>query len=124
MTISATVASQNAMLDAFWNKADGGTGVGYILIKTSGGTTLLATLLFSATAFAAAVGGSKTANAITGDTGADATGTAAVCEFYDGDDVKFADGSVGLTGEDINFDDITFVAGQPVDISSMVVNYI
>lgn len=95
-----------------------------------GAQTLLATLTLSATAFGASVAsgsaGSKvvtaTANAITGDTSADATGTAAWFRVLksDGTSVVF-DGSVGTSGCDLNMATTSIVAGEEVDVSSFTI---
>src|SRR4051812_32376973 len=75
-----------------------------------GAQVLLAELRFGATAFAASVAGVATANAITSDAAADATGTAAWFRALksDGTTVVF-DGSVGTSGADLNFATVSFV---------------
>src|SRR5258706_10194943 len=63
--------------------------------------TLLARLTFSSTAFGAAVSGTATANSITPDTDAAATGTAAWCRLTKSDHSAVLDGSVGTSGTDL-----------------------
>ena len=83
-------------------------------------TTLLAELTFSDPSAAAAAAGVLTTNAITGDPSANATGVATWFREVDGDGVFIMDGDVGLSGSDLNLNDINIVAGQPVNISSYV----
>lgn len=66
------------------------------------GNTLLAELRFGATAFGAAANGVATANAITSDAAADATGTATFFRALksDGTTVVF-DGSIGTSAADL-----------------------
>lgn len=86
--------------------------------------TLLATLTLSATAFAAASSGSAAANAITGDTSADATGTAGWFRAYTPGSVGVIDGPVTATagGGDMTFDSVSFVAGGAVNLTSWTVS--
>jgi hypothetical protein len=81
--------------------------------------TLLATLTFGNPAFGAASGGVATANAITSDSAADATGTAAWFRVFksDGTTVLF-DGSVGTSGANVNFASVSFVANAQIDLTS------
>jgi hypothetical protein len=95
-----------------------------------GAQTLLATLTLSATAFGASSAsgsaGSKvvtaTANTITGDTSADATGTAAWFRVLksDGTSIVF-DGSVGASGADLNLATTSITAGEEVDVTSFTI---
>jgi hypothetical protein len=89
------------------------------------GNTLLAQLTLNATSFPAASGGVLTANAITGDTSADATGTASFVRIYESDGTTpICDLSVSTiadgTGE-VQFPTLSFVAGVAVDISSFTI---
>lgn len=87
------------------------------------GNTLLAELRFSATAFPSASAGSATANAITQDSSADASGTASFvrCFASDGTTV-ICDLTVGTSGADINFATLTFTAGVAVQITSLAIS--
>lgn len=79
---------------------------------------LLAELRFSAAAFAAAVAGVATANAITGDLDINAGGTATWFRTFKADGTTpVFDGSVGLTGCDLNLSSVTFVLHGSVQIS-------
>lgn len=95
-----------------------------------GSQTLLATLTLSATAFgsssASGSAGSKvvtaTANTITDDSSADATGTAAWFRVLksDGTSIVF-DGSVGTSGADLNLATVSIVAGADVAVTSFTI---
>lgn len=124
-------ASRNAAADALADLLDGGTGAGRIEVRT--GTvptnvsdastgTLLGTLTFSATAFGSASTGVVTANSISSDTSADASGTAGYFREYQGaggDTAAVAQGNAGTTDETMLFDNATIVAGGTIAVSSM-----
>ena len=80
---------------------------------------LLAELRFNATAFGAASAGVATANAITSDSAADATGTATWFRALksDGTTVLF-DGSVGTSGANLNLNTTSIVINAAVSVSS------
>ncbi len=84
-----------------------------------GAQTLLAELRFNATAFGAASNGVATANAITQDSSANATGTASWFRALksDGTTAVF-DGSVGTSGCDLNLNTVSIVSGAAVAVSS------
>jgi hypothetical protein len=92
-----------------------------------GAQTLLGTLTLSATAFgASSASGSKvvtaTANTITDDTSADATGTAAWFRVLksNGTSIVF-DGSVGTSGCDLNLASTSIVAGEDISVTSFTI---
>src|SRR3954465_3636281 len=80
-----------------------------------GAQVLLAELRFNATAFGAAVAGVATANAITSDTAADATGTATWFRALksDGTSTVF-DGSAGTATTDLVLNTAAIVTGATV----------
>lgn len=82
--------------------------------------TLLAELTLNATAFGAASAGVATANAITSDASADATGTASWFRVLksDGTTVLF-DGSVGTSGCNLNLNTTSIVAAAAVAVSAL-----
>jgi len=85
-----------------------------------GAVTLLAELTMGATAFGAAVAGVATAAAITADSSADATGTAAWFRMWKSDGTSpVYDGSVGTSGCDLNLNTVAIVTGASVSISSL-----
>ena len=84
------------------------------------GNTLLANLAFGATVFGAASNGVATANAITADSSADATGTASFFRALesDGTTVVFQ-GTVGTSGAELNLSSLSIVAAGNVSVSSL-----
>lgn len=84
------------------------------------GQNLLAELRFAADAFGAAVAGVITANAITDDSSADATGTATWARILasNGTTVWF-DGSVGTSNANVILNTTSIVAGAIVSCSSL-----
>jgi hypothetical protein len=84
------------------------------------GNTLLADLPFGATAFGAAASGVATANAITTDSSADATGTATFFRVLESDltTVVFQ-GTVGTSGAELNLSSVSVIAGGPVSVSAL-----
>lgn len=123
-----TNAMASAAADAVVDSIDSG-GAGTIAIYNGtiptdadtavGGQTLLATLTFNATAFGAAANGVATANAIVDDSSADATGTATWARWRSGGGTTILDCTVGTSGEDINFNTNSFVAGAVISITSL-----
>lgn len=83
--------------------------------------TLLGTLTLSATAFGASASGTATANAITGDSSADATGTAGWFRAKTAGGVAVIDGSVGTSGADMNLSSVSIVAGGTINVTSWTV---
>lgn len=124
-----TNAAASAAADAVVDLIDAGSGAGTIKIYTGtiptdantaiGAQTLLATLTFSDPAFGAASNGVATASAITSDSSADATDTAAWARIADSNGTTIMDVTVGTSGEDINFNTVSFVSGAAIAISSL-----
>ncbi len=84
-----------------------------------GANTLLAELTFNATAFGAASSGVATANAITSDSSADATGTATFARCFESDGTTVVlDCEVGTSGANINLNTTSIVIGAGVSVSS------
>lgn len=84
------------------------------------GNTLLATLRFSATAFANS-NGVLTANAITSDTSAAGTGTASFFRVLQSDNATVVfDGTVGTASANMILPTTSISAGQTVSCSSFV----
>lgn len=84
-------------------------------------TTVLAELTCNATFAPAAAGGVLTLNAITGDTSANATGTATWFRILTSGATPMIDGNVGTSGSDLNLTTTSIVATQPVNITSFVI---
>jgi hypothetical protein len=116
----------NAAADAVVDLAD----TGYLRIYDGtqaadadtavGAQVLLAELRFGATAFGASALGVATANAITTDTSANATGTATWFRVLksDGSTVLW-DGSVGTATSDLILDSVAIQAGADVSVSAL-----
>ena len=80
-----------------------------------GAQVLLAELRFNATAFGAAVNGVATANAITADSAANATGTAAWFRALKSDGTTVVmDGTVGTSSADAIINTVSIVANAAV----------
>jgi len=124
-----TNAAASAAADAVVDLIDGGAGAGTLKIYAGtiptnadtavGAQVLLATLTFTDPAFGAASNGVATASAITSDTSADATDTAAWFRIADSNAVTVLDGTVGTSGDDINLNTVSIVAGATVSITSL-----
>ena len=84
--------------------------------------TLLANLNFALPAFAAFNNGSAYAGPIANDTSLPNSGIASYFRIFSRDNVAIMDGDISLTGGggDIQFDNINFIAGGVVAISSLL----
>ncbi len=119
-------AAANAAADAVCSLADSGKlrifdGTQAANADTAvGAQVLLAELTLNSTAFGAASAGVATANAITSDTSANATGTASWFRVVksDGTTVLF-DGSVGTSGCNLNLASTSIVAAATVAVASL-----
>lgn len=81
--------------------------------------TLLAELTFNATAFGAGVAGVATANSITSDTDADATGTATWYRLFKSDGTTAVlDGSVGTSSANLNLNSVAIQQHAQVDVTA------
>lgn len=122
MALTLSTAAKNARLDALVDRIDLGTGTatGILEIRTSGGTTLLGTLTFANPAFPSASSGTVSANTITQDSSADATGTAALFIVKDRDGTEVFRGTITATGGggDMELNTTSIVSGGPIQVSS------
>lgn len=115
----------NAAADAVVDQADGGSLKIYAGTQPTnadtavGGQTLLAELTFGTPAFGAASGGVATANSITGDSSANATGTAAWFRVQTSGGSALWDGTVGTSGADLNLNSTSIQSGAAVDVTSL-----
>lgn len=126
---SITAAAANAVADAVVDLVDAGAAAGKLKIYDGtapadagtalSGNTLLAELAMSDPAFGAAANGVATANTITDDSSADATGTATFFRVTDSNDVVIFQGEVGTSGSDLNLDSTSISAGVTVSVSSL-----
>lgn len=88
------------------------------------GNTLLAELVLNSTFSPNASGGVLTANAVTADSSADATGTASFIRVFESDGTTvFADLSVGTSGAEVNFATLSFVAGASISVASLSISF-
>lgn len=129
-------AANQAAMDAVVDLIDAGAGAGTIKIYNGtqpanantalSGQTLLAQLTFSDPAFGATnSSGVATANAITGDTSADDTGTASWARIEDSDGNTIFDCDVGETADSptITLTSKNINAGVAVDLSSFTLTH-
>jgi hypothetical protein len=90
------------------------------------GNTLLATLGLNATAFGASANAAPlataTANAITSDTNAVATGTATFFRLHSNAGVAVIQGTVGTSGTDAIINSTSITSGDAVSCSSMTIS--
>lgn len=88
-----------------------------------GAQVVLATLTMNATAFPAASGGVLTANAITADSSADASGTASFFRLFgsDSNNQVLLQGTVGTSGTDMILNSVAISSGANVSISSFTI---
>lgn len=125
-------AARTAVANALRDMIDGGPAGGTIKIYTAampatpdtalGAQVLLGTLTFSDPSAPDAVNGVSTYSAITEDTIADATGTAAWARIADSTGVIVQDVDVTATGGGgfIELNTTSIVAGGPIRISSWI----
>jgi hypothetical protein len=108
-----TAALGNACLIRIYNgsrPATGGTA-----------TTLLGTLTGGSPFAPAAASGVLTANAITQDSAADATGTATWFRALTSGASFVLDGDIGTSGSDLNLNTVSIVIGGPIAVTSFVI---
>lgn len=84
-----------------------------------GAQVKLAHLPLSADAFGDAAAGVSTANAITDDATADATGTATWFTLTTSGGTRHIEGSVGTSGANLNLNTTSIVAGAAVGVSAL-----
>jgi hypothetical protein len=124
------VARRNEGLDTFIGNCNGGllrlyTGTRPTDSDTAlSGNTLLATLTLNATSFGAASAGVLTANAITSDSSADATGTATWARLWESDGTTpVMDLSLGTSGTEVIVTTTSIVATAVVSCSACTVTW-
>lgn len=112
----------NAAVDAIVDKVDDGGTAGKLKIYTSG-DDLLAELTFSDPAFGASTAGVATANAITKDDSANASGVADYFEAEDSDSNMIFKGDCGEAGDGAaaTLNTINIVTGIDVECSALTV---
>lgn len=130
MAVKYSTTLRNAQLDVISGSSGvGGSGILRIYSGTRPANvaaaitgTLLAQLTLNATFAPAASSGVLTANSITGDTSADATGTATHFRIWKSDGTTAViDGDVGTSGSDLNITATSITATEPVNVTSLVI---
>lgn len=126
--LNFTVAARNNMLDELTALIDAGTA-GFLDIYDGtqptnadtaiGSQTLLAHLTFSSTSFPGASSGAMTANTITADSSANATGTASWFRITNSSAAAIIDGTVGTSGSDLNLNTVAITSGVEVAVSEL-----
>lgn len=121
------------LCDSVVDSIDAGSGPGLLRIYTGTAPatdaaatgTLLAELTMSDPAFGAAAdinpGARATANAITQDSSANASGTAGYARIVDSDENGCLQLSVGVGSGELQLSTLSIVAGQPVQVTSLTV---
>jgi hypothetical protein len=127
--VSAVPKYSDACVNAEADSIGDALDLGYIRIyggsqpanaNTATAEPILAELRFGADAFPAAVAGLLTANAITADASADATGTATWARILASDGTTtYFDGSVGTSAANVVINSTSIVAGAAVSCSSL-----
>jgi hypothetical protein len=111
-------ATRNEMAAAFAALYSGGT----LEIRTSGGTTLLATITLPTPAFGSPSTGVVSRNGTWSAT-ASTSGTAAVGRFRSADTLKTTDFTIGTSGQELNLDNVSIIAGGTVTINSFTYTF-
>lgn len=129
MAVSLAVTRKNELLDALTDNCNSGflriyDGTPPATVDTAlSGNTLLAELTLNATSFGAASGGVLTANAITSDASANATGTASFARIYQSNGTtQVLQCSVGTSGADLNLNTVSIVSGAAVAVTSLTIS--
>ena len=132
---ASRTTGQNAARDAAINAVTATLNTGILRIYSGtaptnadtalSGNTVLAELTLGATAFAAASAGVATANAITGDTSADATGTPTFFRLFQSNGTTVVyQGTAGASGQELNLTGLSsgqIIAGGTVNVSSLTI---
>lgn len=114
---NAEINALTALLNTGFLRLYSGTRPATVAAAITG--TLLASLPLSATAFGGGASGVATANAITSDTAADATGTATHYRVFASDGTTaHIDGDVSTSGSDLNLNSTAIQVGARVDVTS------
>ena len=123
-------ARRNAMLDTLTTPMNSGliniySGTRPTNANTAlSGNTLLASLTLNATSAASAASGVWTANSITSDSSADATGTASFARIFQSDGTTaVVDVSVGTSGAELNLNTLSIVSGATVSVTSFTITW-
>jgi hypothetical protein len=125
MAYRLSTRARNLGCDAIGDDLNSGkvrfrTGAQPTNVSDADSGTLLATCTLNATAFGASSTGVKTANSVTSDTNAAASGTCAHARIYRSDNSTIhSDADAAQGSGSFNFDNNVIVAGGTVAISSL-----
>jgi hypothetical protein len=125
MAYRLSTRARNLAADAVGDDLNSGkirfrTGSQPTNVGDADGGTLLATCTLNATAFGSASTGVKTANSVTSDTNAAASGTCAQARVYRSDNSTIhSDADAAQGSGSFNFDNNVIVAGGTVAVSSL-----
>ena len=125
VTATYSAAAKVVAHTAFRDLIDAGTGAGKVFILDDSDVVLAEIPLNSPSGSINGTTGQLTFDIAGPDTSADATGTAAYCQFADGDDVVYLEvpaelGVAAVSGK-IVLNTLSIVAGGPVSIVSAVI---
>lgn len=120
MAVTHGAAIRTTLANAVRTAINGGGGAGRIEIYTAARAALLGTLTCDADCGTAA-DGTLTFAAITEDSAADATGTAAIFDVEDSAGVVIFSGAISATGGggDMTMPSTSITAGEPIRITSL-----
>ena len=123
MAVVYNTTVKNARLTVVKDAIDGGSGPGTIEICTAAYALVLA-VLTCADPCGSVSGGVLTFSAITQDSSADATGTAAIARIKDSSGTVVCDGlTVGTSGANINLNTTSIVAADIVQLTSATITH-
>lgn len=128
MALKLSTTARNALGDALIAAIGNGgllkvyEGTRPVSVAASlGSATLLGTLTCGSPFAPATASGVVTANAITQDSSADATGTAQFFRIFKSDGTTaVVDGDVGTSGSDLNLTTTSVSAGGPISVTSCI----
>lgn len=129
MAARASILARNAGLNAMASRLNSGklriySGAQPATPETAASGTLLAELTLNATAFGAAAAGVITANAITSDSAADATGTAGWFRLLQSDGTTAEhDGVCGVGSGELQLPTLSIVANAIISCSSLTITH-
>lgn len=120
MAVTLTTSARDTLCNAIVDMIDNGASAGLLEFYVDGGV-LLAELVFSDPAFGASSSGTATANAITQDTSANATGIVGIFLIKSSDDIEILRGTVSASGGDINFNTTSITQGDGIVMTALTV---
>jgi hypothetical protein len=120
MAVTISTSARDILANGIVDLLDNG-GAGTLEIVSAGGLKVLAELGLSNPSFGNSSTGVATANAISDETSAIQTGTAALFKLRAGTGEIVLSGTVGTSGEDINLNTVSITEGDTISITAMTV---